>query len=57
MGLGAFHDVTNMIRKYGIVPYDVYPEIQEEGQGLNHGELDAVMHEMVKAVIKNKNKS
>ena len=53
---GAFHDVTNMIRKYGIVPYDVYPEIKEEGQGLNHGELDAIMHEMVKAVIKNKNK-
>lgn len=54
---GAFHDVTNMIQKYGIVPQEAY-------QGLNygtdkdvHGELDAMLKGMVDAVVKDKNKT
>ena len=53
---GAFHDVTAMINKYGIVPQETY-------QGLNygtkkdvHGELDAVLKAMLDAVVENKNK-
>jgi len=54
---GAFHDVTEMIRKYGIVPQEAY-------QGLNygtdkdvHGELDAVLKAFLEAVVKDENKT
>jgi bleomycin hydrolase len=53
---GAFHDVTAMIKKYGIVPQEVY-------QGLNygtkkdvHGELEAILKGMIDAVVENKNR-
>lgn len=53
---GAFHDVTEMMKKYGMVTQEAY-------QGLNygedkdvHGEIDAILHNYVKAVVKNKNK-
>ena len=54
---GAFHDVTEGIKKYGIVPQEVY-------QGLNYGtelphfnEIDAVLKAYVDAIIKNPNKT
>ncbi len=54
---GAFHDVTEMIKKYGIVPQEVY-------QGLNYGtelpvfgEIDAVIKAYMDAIIKAPNKS
>jgi bleomycin hydrolase len=53
---GAFHDVTEMIREYGIVP-------QEKYQGLNygtekdvHGEIDKILTSYVKAVVEDENK-
>ena len=53
---GAFHDVTEGIKKYGIVPQEVY-------QGLNYGteknefaELNTVLKAYVDAIIQNKNK-
>ncbi len=53
---GAFHDVTEGIKRYGIVPQEVY-------EGLNYGtdkphfnELDAVLKAYVDAIIKNPNK-
>ncbi|MFR9503510.1 MAG: C1 family peptidase [Rikenellaceae bacterium] len=54
---GAFHDVTEMIKKYGIVPQEVY-------QGLNYGtdlpvfgEIDSVIKGYMDAVIKNSNRT
>ena len=54
---GAFHDVTEGIKKYGIVPQQVY-------EGLNYGtklphfnEIDAVLKAYVDAIIKNPNRT
>lgn len=52
---GAFHDVTNMIRKYGIVPESVYNGLQYGETKHIHGEMDKVLKEQVDAVIENKN--
>jgi len=53
---GAFHDVTNTISEYGIVPESVYDGL-EYGEELHvHGEMDRVLREFVDAVIENKNK-
>ena len=54
---GAFHDVTEGIKKYGIVPQEVY-------EGLNYGtklphfnEIDAVLKAYVDAIFKNPNRT
>ncbi len=54
---GAFHDVTEIIKKYGIVPQEVY-------QGLSYGtdlpvfgEIDAVIKGYMDAVIKAPNRT
>ncbi len=54
---GAFHDVTEMIKKYGIVPQEVY-------EGLNYGtdlpvfgEIDAVIKAYMDAIITAPNRS
>ncbi len=51
---GAFHDVTEMIKKYGIVPQEIY-------EGLNYGtdlpdfvEIDAVIKAYVDAIANSK---
>jgi bleomycin hydrolase len=53
---GAFHDVTNMIRKYGIVPAEVYPGLSYGTEKHEHGEIDAVLRAYVDAIVKNPNK-
>ncbi len=53
---GAFHDVTNVIRKYGIVPEEVYTGLNYGEEKHVHGELDRVLLENVKAVVENPNK-
>jgi len=53
---GAFHDVTNMIRTYGIVPAEVYPGLNYGTEKHEHGEIDAVLRAYVDAVIQNPNK-
>ncbi|MDX9882680.1 MAG: C1 family peptidase [Prolixibacteraceae bacterium] len=53
---GAFHDVINMIRKYGIVPESVYDGLNYGEDKHVHGEMDRVLSEQVNAVIENKNK-
>lgn len=53
---GAFHDVTNMIRKYGIVPEGVYSGLNYGTEGHVHGEIDDVLKAYVDAVLKNSNK-
>lgn len=54
---GAFHDVTEMIKKYGIVPQEVY-------EGLNYGtdlpvfnEIDEVVKAYMDAIIKAPNRT
>jgi bleomycin hydrolase len=53
---GAFHDVTNVIRKYGIVPEEAYSGLNYGEEKHVHGELDRVLLENVKAVVGNPNK-
>jgi len=40
---GAFHDVTNVIREFGIVPESVYPGNPMAGNKHDHSELDAAL--------------
>lgn len=53
---GAFHDVTNMIREYGIVPESVYDGLEYGEEKHVHGEMDRVLKQHVDAVIENKNR-
>lgn len=57
---GAFHDVTAMIKKYGIVPQEEYEGLDYIAEGNesthNHGELNTVLEAMCDAVIQNKNR-
>ncbi|MFA7490560.1 MAG: C1 family peptidase [Mariniphaga sp.] len=52
---GAFHDVTNMIAKYGMVPEEVYTGLNYGEEKHVHGEMDKVLREYVDAVVENKN--
>lgn len=53
---GAFYDVIEVIKRYGIVPHDVYPGLSY-GEEMNvHGELDAILKAYADAVITNKNR-
>ncbi|MCG6188547.1 C1 family peptidase [Maribellus maritimus] len=53
---GAFHDVTNMIREFGIVPESVYDGLEYGEEKHVHGEMDRVLRESVDAVVENKNR-
>src|SRR5690554_2365326 len=52
---GAFHDVTNMIAKYGIVPESVYDGLKYGEDKHVHSEMDQVLKDYVDAVVQNKN--
>lgn len=53
---GAFHDVTEMIKKYGVVPESVYSGLNYGETKHVHGELDNMLGEQVKVVVENNNK-
>jgi bleomycin hydrolase len=53
---GAFHDVTYVLKNYGLVPEEAYPGLHYGTKKHVHGELDAVLKNYVDAIIKNKNK-
>ncbi len=54
---GAFHDVTEMIKKYGAVPQEIYMG-QNYGTELPvFGEIDAVIKAYIDAVVSNKNRT
>ncbi len=55
-GGGGFHDVTHMIKKYGIVPEEIYDGLNYGTDKYVHGEFDAVLKGYVDKVIENKNK-
>lgn len=53
---GSYYDVVETIRKYGIVPDEVYPGLNYGEDKHIHGELDAVTRAYVDAIVKNPNK-
>jgi bleomycin hydrolase len=53
---GAFHDVTNVIKNYGIVPEEVYTGLNYGEEKHVHGELDRLLLDNVKTVVDNPNK-
>ena len=54
---GAFHDVSEMIKAHGIVPLEAYTGRPANEESFNHGEMDHVLHGMVKAVVDAKQKT
>lgn len=55
-GGGESNDVMDMIKKYGIVTEEAFSGLQYGEKSHRHGEMDAVLEAMVKAVVKNKNR-
>ena len=53
---GAFHDVTEVINKYGIVPESVYTGLNYGEEKHVHGEMDDMLNKQVTSVIENKNR-
>ena len=53
---GAFHDVTNTMRKYGIIPEEVYAGLNYGEEKHVHGEMDGILSQQVNAVVKNPNR-
>ena len=53
---GAFHDVTNVIKEYGIVPEEAYNGLNYGEEKHVHGELDRILLDQAKAVVDNPNK-
>ena len=51
---GQGHDVMNVIRKYGMVPEEIYKGMNIGEEEHNHGEMDAVLKASVEAISKNK---
>lgn len=55
-GGGAFHDVTNCMIKYGIVPESIYDGLNYGTDKFVHGEFDSVLKGYMNQVIRNRNK-
>ena len=53
---GAFHDVTNVMKIYGIVPEEVYSGLNYGEEKHVQGELDRILLDEVKVVVDNPNK-
>ena len=51
---GAFHDIPHVIKKYGIMPHEAYKGLNYGLESHNHSEMEAVLKNMLDAVIKNK---
>jgi bleomycin hydrolase len=49
---GEFHDVVNVIRKYGMVPQEIYDGKLEQGKEYNHQEMDSALLDLVRSVAK-----
>lgn len=55
-GGGAFNDVTDVMRDYGMIPDTAYSGLQYDEPKHVHGEMDALLEAMVNSVIKDKNR-
>lgn len=53
---GQSHDALNMIRRFGIVPEEVYDGLKIGEKRHNHGELSSVLSGMVAGVLKKRGK-
>ncbi|MDI3527734.1 MAG: hypothetical protein PWR03_1917 [Tenuifilum sp.] len=53
---GSFFDVLEAVKRFGIVPMDVYPGLNYGEDSHVHGELDAVTKAFVDAIIENPNR-
>jgi bleomycin hydrolase len=53
---GAFHDVTYVLKNYGMVPEEAYAGLNYGEKKHVHGEMDAVLKNIVDAVDENKNR-
>ncbi|GAB4256375.1 MAG: C1 family peptidase [Vicingaceae bacterium] len=49
---GAFHDIPWVIKRYGIVPEEVYKGLEYGEESHNHNEMESVLRAMVKALAK-----
>jgi bleomycin hydrolase len=50
---GAFHDIPHIIKKYGIVPEEIYTGLNYGEDKHNHAEMDAILKAAVDQVVKN----
>ena len=55
-GGGSFYDVWDVMKRYGIVPMEVYQGLNYGEEKHVHGELDALTEAYVKAMEKNPNR-
>jgi bleomycin hydrolase len=55
-GGGAAHDVTSVLKNYGMLPETAYTGMTIGEANPVHGEMDAVLEANVEAVVKNPNK-
>ncbi len=53
---GQSHDVIDQIRRYGIVPENVYPGMNIEEKRHNHGEMSTILNALLEGVLKRKGK-
>jgi bleomycin hydrolase len=53
---GAFHDVTWVMKNYGMVPQTAFTGLAIEEDKPVHGEMDDLLNSHVESVVKNKNK-
>jgi len=53
---GQAHDVLNSIRKYGMIPEEIYSGLNYGEEKHIHGELVAVLNGMLEGVVKNRNR-
>ncbi|MCB9361592.1 MAG: aminopeptidase [Flavobacteriales bacterium] len=50
---GAFHDIPYIIKKYGIVPEEIYSGLNYGEDKHNHAEMDAILKAAVDQIVKN----
>lgn len=53
---GAFHDVLYVMEHYGMVPETIYSGLKYGEKGHVHGEIEAVLSGIVRAVVQNPNR-
>jgi bleomycin hydrolase len=53
---GAFHDVINAIREFGIVSESAYPGIKDGKNAFDHSELDAALKAFLEVIVRNESK-
>jgi bleomycin hydrolase len=55
-GGGAFHDVTWVLKNFGLVPNEVYKGLEYGEDNHVHGEIDKLLKDYVDGIVKNPNK-